>query len=188
MHAIKIEDTVPAPYPTCASAPESARSHFLRPDIAEYTVPDPGTLGDFRTLRHHRALYGNGDFKPWPRELPLVPDEDFVSTTKVRTVIDGALQRPLSWDGTYAKFLGVPISWPEMYNQFRPAHQFLYYGATPLAWAIRVVFVIALFVFVSALVGYFNIGYYIGRVLSYAWAANFPPVIDVPVAQLVSAR
>jgi hypothetical protein len=99
MYAI---NTVPAPNPTCMSAPESARCRSLRAGIAEPTIPDSGTLDV------------DNAFKPWPMEIHRVPDDDFVSTKKA--------QGPLSWDGTYAEFLGVPISWPEKYDRFLQAH------------------------------------------------------------------
>jgi hypothetical protein len=89
-------------------------------------------------------------------------------------VIDGDLQGPLSWGATYDKFLGiqVPLSWHEKYDRFLQAHppQIPANKAyTPLGWALRIIFVIALFVFVSALVRYFHIGYHVLQAFSNAW-------------------
>jgi hypothetical protein len=179
------------------SAPESAGDRA----VAEPAIPDPGTLDVDDVTASHWTLESLLVSRPmYHRKKHPVPGDGIMSKRKSREVVDGDLQGPLSWDATYDQFLRLPLSWPSG-RSFLPPRVSANEAHTSLGWPL-IFFVIALVVFVSALVRYFrnhvHIFYFHNHVhfirshilpaFSNAWLTVFPREIAVPVAHLVLAK
>jgi hypothetical protein len=168
-YAIRTPDET-AHNPTCVSAPESIGDRT----IAEPTVPDPGTLDFTDVIANHWKLDH--------RKKHQVPANDVMSTRKSREVINGDLQVPLSWNERYERFALLHPPQVSVSNAY-----------TPLGWALRIFYIIALVVFVSALVRYFHlhragIDSHLLPAFSTAGLTVLPREIVVPVAHLVPAE
>jgi hypothetical protein len=129
MFAIRTPDE-PAHSPTCVSAPESTGDRT----VAEHAVPVPATLDFTNVIANHWKLEH--------RKKHQVPAAVVMSTRKSREVIDGDVQVPLSWDERFALLHPPQVSVGNVYP--------------PLGWALRIFYISALVVFVSALVRYFH--------------------------------
>jgi hypothetical protein len=134
--------------------------------VAEPTVPGPGTLDFTNVIASHWKLEHRNR-------------HSLMSERKSREVIDGDVQVPISWDEWFALHHPPQVSVDNAY--------------TPLGWALRIFYIIALVVFVSALVRYFHchhtfIDSHILPVFANAWLTIFPREIVVPVAHLVPAE